>query len=322
MLPSLDAGCSGPSEAKRAVGASLLAGFLTARLDPAASSVSADAMEVDSGSEAGDGPAALEAARTAAAAKLGALLKHRTPHVTVAAAADAEEGGDAPDAAAKEGNGGQAAPKEGAEATSTATAATTEGDNDEAAGRSEEEMTKHSVVAHLASLLRREKVRTTAVRALGQLVAGDPHAPFRNAALLAILGMHTVKDVELQLVVGDALATLAMSPPRQASSAPPPALPRIKPPEAPAVTGTGADATLAERTADAATACELAAGDTLLRYVLGRVLLQHVVAWAPLERQAGAAWLLALLRQAAKSGGGELAVRTAAGRIQAALVGL
>ncbi|EOD27648.1 hypothetical protein EMIHUDRAFT_204549 [Emiliania huxleyi CCMP1516] len=230
MLPSLDAGCSGPSEAKRAVGASLLAGFLTARLDPAASSVSADAME--------------------------------------------------------------------------------------------EEMTKHSVVAHLASLLRREKVRTTAVRALGQLVAGDPHAPFRNAALLAILGMHTVKDVELQLVVGDALATLAMSPPRQASSAPPPALPRIKPPEAPAVTGTGADATLAERTADAATACELAAGDTLLRYVLGRVLLQHVVAWAPLERQAGAAWLLALLRQAAKSGGGELAVRTAAGRIQAALVGL
>jgi len=342
MLPSLDAGCSGPSEAKRAVGASLLAGFLTARLDPAASSVSADAMEVDSGSEAGDGPAALEAARTAAAAKLGALLKHRTPHVTVAAAAavgavgaagplplpvgvgaaEAEEGGDAPDAAAKEGNGGQAAPKEGAEATSTATAATTEGDNDEAAGRSEEEMTKHSVVAHLASLLRREKVRTTAVRALGQLVAGDPHAPFRNAALLAILGMHTVKDVELQLVVGDALATLAMSPPRQASSAPPPALPRIKPPEAPAVTGTGADATLAERTADAATACELAAGDTLLRYVLGRVLLQHVVAWAPLERQAGAAWLLALLRQAAKSGGGELAVRTAAGRIQAALVGL
>ena len=59
MLPSLDAGCSGPSEAKRAVGASLLAGFLTARLDPAASSVSADAMEVDSGSEAGDGPVRL-----------------------------------------------------------------------------------------------------------------------------------------------------------------------------------------------------------------------------------------------------------------------
>ena len=50
---------------------------------------------------------------------------------------------------------------------------------------------------------------------LGQLVAGEPHAPFRNAALKALFGLATVKDVELQLGVGEALALLATATPHK-----------------------------------------------------------------------------------------------------------
>lgn len=150
---------------------------------------------------------------------------------------------------------------------------------------------------------------------LGQITSGEPDAPFRNQAMQALFGMAPTKDIELQLSVGQALARLATAVP--AGTAPPPPPPKIDPPERPAIPSELS--TLTERTAAAAAASALGQGDRLLSYVLSRVLLQHAVAWAPLERQAAAAWLLAILRATAA---GEAEVHASAGAIQGVLVGL
>ena len=74
-----------------------------------------------------------------------------------------------------------------------------------------------------------------------------------------------------------------------------------------------------EVAAAASAAVESAAAEpTLLPYVLGRIIYQHLTDWAPLGRQAAAAWLLPILRRAA----GAPALRAAATRIQRALVSL
>mmetsp|Transcript_1566 Transcript_1566/g.5053 ORF Transcript_1566/g.5053 Transcript_1566/m.5053 type:complete len:1137 (-) Transcript_1566:498-3908(-) len=176
---------------------------------------------------------------------------------------------------------------------------------------------KRGLISALCLLLKKEKVRDAAVVSLGQITAGEPDAAFRNQALQALFGMASTKDIELQLSVGQALARLASASPAGSAAPPPP--PKIEPPERPAIPSELA--TLPERAAAAAAASTVGKGDRLLAYVLARVLLQHAVAWAPLERQAAAAWLLAILRAAATAGS-QTDVRASAGAIQGVLVGL
>ena len=134
----------------------------------------------------------------------------------------------------------------------------------------------------------------------------------------ALFALAKEKDPNLHLEIGEALARLSASPNRrdrrdQAVNPPPP---KIKPPAEPAIV---IDMSADEVAAAASAAVESAAAEpTLLPYVLGRIIYQHLTDWAPLGRQAAAAWLLPILRRAA----GAPALRAAATRIQRALVSL
>ena len=45
--------------------------------------------------------------------------------------------------------------------------------------------------------------------ALGELLAGEPHGPFRNLILSHLFGLASIKDVDLHLTVGAALAQVS-----------------------------------------------------------------------------------------------------------------
>lgn len=325
-LPSLETGCAGPSESRRAVGAALLAGFVTAQLAPPTGGAGAAL------------PGGIDpAVRGEATSRLAALVEHRQPLVACAAVAAVGLIGaagplplsDGPATEPDETAGGGAADAAGGAAADTAggAAATASAGEERADGGAAARgipaappptgASKRGLISALCLLLKKEKVRDAAVVSLGQITAGEPDAAFRNQALQALFGMASTKDIELQLSVGQALARLASASPAGSAAPPPP--PKIEPPERPAIPSELA--TLPERAAAAAAASTVGKGDRLLAYVLARVLLQHAVAWAPLERQAAAAWLLAILRAAATAGS-QTDVRASAGAIQGVLVGL
>ena len=71
--------------------------------------------------------------------------------------------------------------------------------------------------------------------ALGQLLSGEPHGPFRNLILQYLFGLAPIKEIDLHLSVGEALALIgATVPPAASASASPastlPSLPPVVPP--------------------------------------------------------------------------------------------
>jgi len=302
-LPDVTAGCAGPSESRRAVGAALLAGFLCAEL-AAGGGMGGDAM-LTNATEAEAASVSAEAA-----ARLAELVEHRSPLVACAATSAIGVVGAAAPLPLPEGmpaHEGEHAPS-GASSDAPVPAPAPAA------------ITKCSVVSTLCSLLKRDKIREAAVVSLGLIVSGDPHAAFRNDALESLFGLGATKDIDLHLSVGEALSRLADADAgAPAGGTPAPPLPPIKVPERPAIPSDLV--TLAERKAAAAAAAELPTDGRLMGYVLGRVLLQHAVAWPPLERQAAAAWLVAILRKAAGRPNAKQ-IRASAPAIQTALVGL
>jgi len=141
------------------------------------------------------------------------------------------------------------------------------------------------------------------VSALGQLLSGEPHGPFRNLILQYLFGLAPIKEIDLHLSVGEALALVgATVPPAASASASPastlPSLPPVVPPRKAGVdTGvsSGTAAAKAARAAAEATA-EANDGGRLMPYILRKVLDEYLVAWAPLVRQAAAAWLYSMLQ--------------------------
>ena len=139
--------------------------------------------------------------------------------------------------------------------------------------------------------------------ALGQLLSGEPHGPFRNLILQYLFGLAPIKEIDLHLSVGEALALVgATVPPAASASASPastlPSLPPVVPPRKAGVdTGvsSGTAAAKAARAAAEATA-EANDGGRLMPYILRKVLDEYLVAWAPLVRQAAAAWLYSVLQ--------------------------
>ena len=139
--------------------------------------------------------------------------------------------------------------------------------------------------------------------ALGQLLSGEPHGPFRNLILQYLFGLAPIKEIDLHLSVGEALALVgATVPPAASASASPastlPSLPPVVPPRKAGVdTGvsSGTAAAKAARAAAEATA-EANDGGRLMPYILRKVLDEYLVAWAPLVRQAAAAWLYSMLQ--------------------------
>jgi hypothetical protein len=141
------------------------------------------------------------------------------------------------------------------------------------------------------------------VSALGHLLSGEPHGPFRNLILQYLFGLAPIKEIDLHLSVGEALAlALATVPPAASASASLastlPSLPPVVPPRKAGVdTGvsSGTAAAKAARAAAEATA-EANDGGRLMPYILRKVLDEYLVAWAPLVRQAAAAWLYSILQ--------------------------
>ena len=139
--------------------------------------------------------------------------------------------------------------------------------------------------------------------ALGQLLSGEPHGPFRNLILQYLFGLAPIKEIDLHLSVGEALALVgATVPPAASASTSPastlPSLPPVVPPRKAGVdTGvsSGTAAAKAARAAAEATA-EANDGGRLMPYILRKVLDEYLVAWAPLVRQAAAAWLYSILQ--------------------------
>ena len=139
--------------------------------------------------------------------------------------------------------------------------------------------------------------------ALGQLLSGEPHGPFRNLILQYLFGLAPIKEIDLHLSVGEALALVGATVPPAASASTSPAstlssLPPVVPPRKAGVdTGvsSGTAAAKAARAAAEATA-EANDGGRLMPYILRKVLDEYLVAWAPLVRQAAAAWLYSVLQ--------------------------
>ena len=139
--------------------------------------------------------------------------------------------------------------------------------------------------------------------ALGQLLSGEPHGPFRNLILQYLFGLAPIKEIDLHLSVGEALALVGATVPPAASASASlastlPSLPPVVPPRKAGVdTGvsSGTAAAKAARAAAEATA-EANDGGRLMPYILRKVLDEYLVAWAPLVRQAAAAWLYSILQ--------------------------
>ena len=128
-------------------------------------------------------------------------------------------------------------------------------------------------------------------------------APSAISSCNTCSGSPLIKEIDLHLSVGEALALIgATVPPAASASASPastlPSLPPVVPPRKAGVdTGvsSGTAAAKAARAAAEATA-EANDGGRLMPYILRKVLDEYLVAWAPLVRQAAAAWLYSLLQ--------------------------
>ena len=139
--------------------------------------------------------------------------------------------------------------------------------------------------------------------ALGQLLSGEPHGPFRNLILQYLFGLAPIKEIDLHLSVGEALALVGATVPPAASASTSLAstlrsLPPVVPPRKAGVhteVSSGTAAAKAARAAAEATA-EANDGGRLMPYILRKVLDEYLVAWAPLVRQAAAAWLYSMLQ--------------------------
>jgi hypothetical protein len=141
------------------------------------------------------------------------------------------------------------------------------------------------------------------VSALGQLLSGEPHGPFRNLILQYLFGLAPIKEIDLHLSVGEALALVgATVPPAASASASPastlPSLPPVVPPRKAGVDTGVSSGTAADNAAraDAEATAEANDGGRLMPYILRKVLDEYLVAWAPLVRQAAAAWLYSVLQ--------------------------
>ena len=139
--------------------------------------------------------------------------------------------------------------------------------------------------------------------ALGQLLSGEPHGPFRNLILQYLFGLAPIKEIDLHLSVGEALALVgATVPPAASASASPastlPSLPPVVPPRKAGVDTGVSSGTAAAKAARAAAEATAKANDRgrLMPYILRKVLDEYLVAWAPLVRQAAAAWLYSILQ--------------------------
>ena len=185
-------------------------------------------------------------------------------------------------------------------------------------------LTKVDAAYGMLHLLSHLKAKHQVVSALGLLLSGEPHGPFRNLILAYLFGLASTKDVDLHLKVGEAIARIGSAEAgtadaaAKASALPP--LPPIKPPRkaGAAVEATAAAAALAAAAESAAAAEAANAGGPLLTYLLRKILEQYLVAWAPLVRQAACAWVLSMLRFA----GDAKAMRSAAPAVQRGLVAL
>ena len=127
------------------------------------------------------------------------------------------------------------------------------------------------------------------VSALGQLLSGEPHGPFRNLILQYLFGLAPIKEIDLHLSVGEALALIgATVPPAASASASPastlPSLPPVVPPRKAGVDTGVSSGTAAAKAAKAAAEATAEANDggRLMPYILRKVLDETLVAWSPL----------------------------------------
>ena len=125
--------------------------------------------------------------------------------------------------------------------------------------------------------------------ALGQLLSGEPHGPFRNLILQYLFGLAPIKEIDLHLSVGEALALIgATVPPAASASASPastlPSLPPVVPPRKAGVDTGVSSGTAAAKVAKAAAEATAEANDggRLMPYILRKVLDETLVAWSPL----------------------------------------
>ena len=125
--------------------------------------------------------------------------------------------------------------------------------------------------------------------ALGQLLSGEPHGPFRNLILQYLFGLAPIKEIDLHLSVGEALALIgATVPPAASAGASPastlPSLPPVVPPRKAGVdTGVSSETAAAKAAKAAAEAtAEANDGGRLMPYILRKVLDETLVAWSPL----------------------------------------
>uniref|UniRef100_A0A7S4BN83 Non-specific serine/threonine protein kinase n=2 Tax=Chrysotila carterae TaxID=13221 RepID=A0A7S4BN83_CHRCT len=338
-LPTQDMACAAANELRRGLGAVLLTGYICSQ--------QAKRLR-DSGAVAAPEISRLHDAASAAVCALAALLSHRQPLIASAASSAIGVIGESaplplpegePEAVAGEDSAAvkdkeeksvamppsQEKEQKTADTQQVETDGKKNGEGAQGAAERPPPADKAAIVRELKLLLPKEKTREAAVEAIGQILSGEPHATFRNSALEALFALASTKDIALHLKVGEALALAAVAEPaavtdasgaapNQATTAPPP-LPQIKPPKDPAFS---VDMPFAERQAAAEKAGVAEAGLRLMSFVLHRVLLQYAVDWAPLVRQAAAAWLLSILRKA--QGAPEL--RDAAVHVQRVLVGL
>ena len=126
--------------------------------------------------------------------------------------------------------------------------------------------------------------------ALGQLLSGEPHGPFRNLILQYLFGLAPIKEIDLHLSVGEALALIgATVPPAASASASPastlPSLPPVVPPRKAGVDTGVSSGTAAAKAAKAAAEATAEANDggRLMPYILRKVLDETLVAWSPLS---------------------------------------
>ena len=348
MLPATElTGCHGLNEQQRVVGAALGLGHIGAAF--IASDASAETVAN---------------LLTPVTLRLANLLRHETLAVAAAAAtalghlggaaalpipdgevkpaeATKPAGGNETDAAERKaeeakGEEGAPAPMEveapaspaAGTTTTTASAAALVRPDPPVPKRESPPATKVELVYAMLHLLQHSKARTAAVAALGRLMAGEVHGPFRNLILTYLFGMASTKDVDLHLSVGESLARIGAALPSSiptsvgaASQLPP--LPAVTPPKKAGVSvdgaglaiGAAATAVIAETTAATSAA---SAGGGLMTYLLKKILQEYLVAWTPLVRQAACAWTLSLL----KVSGNAVSVRAAAAEVQRGLVSL
>ena len=125
--------------------------------------------------------------------------------------------------------------------------------------------------------------------ALGQLLSGEPHGPFRNLILQYLFGLAPIKEIDLHLSVGEALALIGATVPPAASAGASPAstllsLPPVVPPRKAGVDTGVSSGTAAAKAAKAAAEATAEANDggRLMPYILRKVLDETLVAWSPL----------------------------------------